>query len=120
MKAKSKMKTFQEFISQLKEGVTDIAVAKRKPLSQRSGREQAAIDAAKQSKPPKGTVEIHLKHEDGSISKSKFKLTKSQSKWDDEAKAAADGHLKNMQAMHDRFPDISGSKAKEIHKVVVK
>ena len=58
----------------VEEAVVDVAQLKRKPLSQRTPREQAAIDAAKASKPKKGEVEVHLKHEDGTISKSSFRL----------------------------------------------
>lgn len=112
------MITFKEFA----EGVVDIQQVKKKKLIDRTPREQAAINAAKASKPPSGKVEVHLKHDDGSITKSKFKLMKSQSKWDDEAKEIADSHLKNMQSMHDRFPDLMKNKPKpvEVHKVVIK
>jgi len=111
------MITFKEY---LEEAVVDVAQLKRKPLSQRTPREQAAIDAAKASKPKKGKVEVHLKHEDGTTSKSRFSLMGKESKWDEEAKTIADGHLKNMQNIHDQFPKISGSRATEVHKVVIK
>jgi hypothetical protein len=110
------MITFKQFT----EAVADIQQIKRKKLIDRTPREQAALNAAKASKPPSGKVEVHLKHEDGTISKSRFKLMKSQDKWDAESKEIADNHLKNKQSMHDQFPNISRSRAKEIHKVVVK
>ena len=105
---------------QFTEAVADIQQIKRKKLIDRTPREQAALNAAKASKPPSGKVEVHVKHEDGSISKSRFKLMKRQDKWDDESKEIADNHLKNLQYIHDQFPKISGSRAKEIHKVVIK
>lgn len=111
------MKTFKQYLN---EAVKDADSLKRKPLAQRSAKDQAFLDAAKAAKPPKGKVDVHLKHEDGTISKSSFKLTKSQHKWDDEAKDIAAGHLKNMQNIHDQFPKISGSRATEVHKVVIK
>ena len=110
------MKSFKQFV----EGVVDIQQVKRKKLSDRSAKEQAVLDAAKQNKPAQGKVEVHIKHDDGSISKERFKLQKHQSKWDDEANDIASGHLKNLQAMKDRYPDVGGSRAKEIHKVVIK
>lgn len=110
------MKTFKQF----NEAVKDLASLKRKPLSQRTAKDQAFLDAAKANKPPKGKVDVHLKHEDGTISKHTFKLTKSQAKWDDEAKTIASSHLKQMQNIHDQFPKISGSRAAEVHKVVIK
>lgn len=111
------MITFKEYLN---EAVLDANLLKRKPLAQRTPREQAFLKAAKAAKPPKGKVEVHLKHEDGTISKNSFRLKKSQDKWDDEAKEIAANHLKNMQNMHDQFPAISGSRATEVHKVVVK
>jgi hypothetical protein len=111
------MKSFVEFLD---EAVKDVHLLKRKPLSQRTEKDQAAINAAKSSKPKTGKVDIHLKHEDGSTSKSTFKLTKSQDKWEDEAKSIAANHLKQMQNIHDQFPKISGSRAKEVHKATIK
>jgi hypothetical protein len=73
-----------------------------------------------QKKPPAGKVEVNVKHDDGTVSKSRFKLTRNPDKWDSESKEIADNHLKNLQYIHDQFPKISGSRAKEIHKVVVK
>lgn len=110
------MITFKQFT----EAVADIQQIKRKKLIDRTPREQAALDAAKASKPPSGKVEVHVKHEDGSVSKSRFKLMRRQDKWDSESKEIADNHLKNLQYIHDQFPKISGSRAKEIHKVVIK
>lgn len=115
--ANKKRKTFKEWVE---ESVADVSLLKRKPLLKRTPREQAAINAAKESKPKTGKVEVHLKHEDGTISKSKFKLMKRQDKWEDEADEVAKGHLKNMQNMKDKFPDISGSRAISIHKVEIK
>lgn len=111
------MLTFKEY---LEEAVVDVSQLKRKPLSQRTPREQAAINAAKANKPKKGKVEVYLKHEDGTISKSSFRLMGKEHKWDEEAKAIADGHLKHMQNIHDQFPTISRSRATEVHKVVIK
>lgn len=104
------------------EGVVDIQQVKKKKLVDRTPREQAALNAAKASKPPQGKVEVHIKHDDGSITKDRFKLTKKQDKWDDEAKEIADAHLKNKQSMHQRFPEVYKDKPKavEIHKVVIK
>lgn len=107
------MISFKEYFD---EAVADLQQIKRKKLVDRTPREQAALNAAKASKPPSGKVEVHVKHEDGSISKSRFKLMK----WSDEPKEIADNHLKNLQSIHDQFPKISGSRAKEVHKVVVK
>ena len=114
------MLTFKEYLEYLEEAVADVSRLKRKPLSQRTPREQAAINAAKANKPKKGKVEVHLKHEDGTISKSSFSLKGKEDKWDEEAKTIADGHLKHMQNIHDQFPTISGSRATEVHKVVIK
>lgn len=94
----------------LDEGVYDSSW-KNIPLNQRSPKQQAAINAYGK-KPKAATVTIHLKHEDGSISKSKFKK---------DAKATpeemADNHLKHMQNIHAQFPKISGSRAASVHKV---
>lgn len=90
----------------------------RIPLNKRSDKQQAAIDAAKASKPKAGKADIHIKHEDGTVSKHTVKLTKKD--WEDESQKAAEGILKNLQYIHDQFPKTSGSKAKEIHKVVIK
>jgi hypothetical protein len=111
------MISFKQYFS---EAVADIAQLKRKPLAQRTPRDQAALNAAKASKPKTGKVEVHIKHEDGKVSKERFKLTKKQDKWDDEAKEIASAHLKNLQSMHDKFPSVVGSRAKEIHKVEIK
>lgn len=111
------MISFKEYLD---EAAKDVTSLKRKPLSQRTPKDQAFLNAQKASKPPTGKVEIHIKHEDGSVSKNRYKLMKSQGKWEDEAQETAKGVLKNMQDMHDRFPTISGSRAKEIHKVVIK
>lgn len=106
--------------AELDEAVADIQMIKKKKLVDRTPREQAALNAAKQSKPPQGKVEVHIKHEDGKISKNKFKLQRSQPKWEAEADEIAKGHLANLQSIYDRFPTISGSRAKEVHKVVIK
>lgn len=111
------MKTFKDFMS---EGVVDIQQVKRKRLADRTSKEQAVLDAAKQNKPAQGKVEVHIKHEDGSVSKERFKLQKHQSKWEDEANEIAKGHLKNLQTMKDKYPDIGRSRAKEVHKVIIK
>lgn len=111
------MKSFLEFLD---EAVKDVDQLKRKPLNQRTAKDQAFLDAAKASKPKTGKVEVHLTHEDGTKSKNVFKLTKSANKWEDEAKDIAANHLKHMQNIHDQFPKISGSRAKEVHKVVIK
>ena len=121
------MISFKEFkecltIETFDEAISDPTMIKRKRLNDRTPRQQAALDAAKRSKPIKGAVEVHLKHEDGSVSKSKFKLMKNPAKWDEEAKEIAIGHLKNMQSMHDRFPDLVKDQPKpvEVHKTVIK
>ena len=119
------MISFKEYLIkevELEEGVVDVQQVKRKRLVNRTPREQAAINATKQSKPSKGVVEIHLKHEDGSISKSKFKLMKREAKWDEESQEIANSHLNNMQAMHNRFPDLMKDQPKpvEVHKVIIK
>lgn len=108
------------FKDYLQEGVADAAMIRRKPLSKRTDKEQAFLNAQKASKPQQGKVEVHIKHEDGTISKEKFKLKKHPSEWENEAQTIANGHLKNLQMIHDKFPTISGSKAKEVHKVMVK
>lgn len=114
------MFTFKEYLDYLEEAVADVSKLKRKPLSQRTPKEQAAINAAKANKPKKGKVEVHLKHEDGTISKSSFNLKGKEHKQDEEAKTIADEHLKNMQYIYDRFPTVSGSRAVEVHKIVIK
>lgn len=111
------MITFKQFLNEI---VRDASFIKKKPLSQRSEKEQAFLNAQKTNQPKKGKVIVHLKHEDGTVSKEAFKLTGKESNWEDEAKKTAEGHLKNMQSMHDKFPKISGSKAKDIHKVEIK
>lgn len=111
------MKSFLEFLD---EAVKDIHQLKRKPLSQRTAKDQAFLNAAKASKPKTGKAEVHISHEDGTKSKHVFKLVKNADKWEDEAKNIAVNHLKHMQNIHDQFPKISGSRAKEVHKVVIK
>lgn len=111
------MITFKEY---LEEGVLDATLIKKKPLNQRTSREQAFLNAQKASKPKTGKVVVHIKHEDGSISKSAFKLTRREQHWEDEAREVADSHLKNLQHTHDQFPNMSRPRAKEIHKVEIK
>lgn len=110
----------KHFIQFLDEAVQDPHQLKRKPLSQRTDKEQSFLNALKANKPKSGKLDVHLKHEDGSTSKSSFKLSKYPKKWEDEAKNIASDHLKHMQNIHDQFPKISGSRATEVHKVVIK
>lgn len=92
------MTTFKQFL----EGVADIASIKRKKLVDRTPREAAALAAASK-KAPTGKVVVHLEYEDGSIVKDTFKLKRNSDKWENEADEIADGHLKHMQNMYDRF-----------------
>ena len=114
------MQTVKGFLEFLDETAKDVWQVKRKPLSQRTDKDQRFLDANKASKPITGKLDVHLKHEDGSTSKSTFKLTKSQDTWEDEAKNIAANHLKHMQSIHDQFPKISGSRATEVHKTSIK
>lgn len=110
------MKTFKDFI--LEVGGMSAKELMKVPLSKRSPKQQAAIDAAKASKPKAGKVEIHIKHEDGSVSKERFKLTSKD--WEKEANIIASNHLQKLQYIYDQFPKTSSSRAKEIHKVIIK
>lgn len=115
------MKTFKKFLGKLNESI-DVQRVKRKPVLQRTPREQAAIDAAKKSKPKAGKVEVYIKYEDGSSKKAVFKLTRRENMWEDEAKEIADSHLKNIQNMYSTYPDIYKDKPQpvEVHKVTIK
>jgi hypothetical protein len=117
-------KTGQNFAEDvdLDEAVVDVAQVKRKPLAQRTPREQAAIDAAKQSKPKAGKIEVHIKYDDGKVRKERFKLMKREKDWESEAQEVADSYLKNIQTMYDKNPELTAGKPrpKEIHKVEIK
>ena len=121
-RVKGLSRTYGHVIKSLQEAVSDVQQIKRKRLNDRTPKQQAAVNAAKQSKAPKGKVEVHLVHENGAITKGVFKLTKSPAKWKEEAEQIADSHLKHMQQMHDQFPKLAkeGERPASIHKVVVK
>lgn len=104
----------EKYEDDLHEGVSDLDQVKKKSLNDRTPRDQAFINAYSKKKST-AKVNVHIKHEDGKISKHSFKVVGKQTP--DEI---ADGHLKNLQYIHDKFPNVSGSRAKEIHKVELK
>jgi len=86
-------------------------------LKDRTPRQQAAINAYKSTKPKQPKLVVHINHEDGTVSKSSFKMKHGS---EDEAKEIAAGHLKNIQYIHDQFPKISGSRGVDIKKYEIK
>ena len=112
---------YKDFIDMLAEGVTDVTIAKRKRIADRTPREQAAIDAAKKQKPLTGKADVHRKYENGAIIKHKFTLKKSPDEWHDEAEKHGNDYIKMMQDLRKYHPNsFKDAIPVAIHKIVVK
>lgn len=95
------------------EGVKTYDETKRIPLNKRSAKDVSFLNANKPNKAKVAKVEIHIKHEDGSISKEKFKHDGKTS-----AEEMGNNHLKHMQLLHSKFGGFS--KPVSVHKAVLK
>jgi predicted RNA binding protein YcfA (HicA-like mRNA interferase family) len=99
--------------TEVDEAVKDYDTLKRKPLNQRSDKDNSFLAANKPKKNKPATVEVHIKHEDGTISKEKFKHDGRSS-----AEEVGQNHLKHMQVIHSKFGGFS--KPESVHKAILK